>query len=440
MHSTHLIETLLLVGVIVCGRHTFVLAQTQGPADEQRQTVATDPAIEGATVTLDELVREALEHNPAIQAARSSTAAKESMIKPAKTLPDPMITIQTMGEPTPFELMEGDPSSARTFGIQQEFPFPGKLALKGKIAGKEAEAESSNYEQTRCQVLADLKQAYYDLYLVDKSMETVEKDKTLLQKFAQIAEAKYRVGQGIQQDVLKAQVEVSRLIERLTVLEQRRGTTVAQINSLVYRQAGTPLGKTAEVKKAALSRSLGELQQLAKENFPMLKGQEREVDRTQYEVDLAKKEYYPDFSLGFNYFNREELPEMYAYMVGAKVPLYFWRKQRPALEGARASLVSAQRQRDNTEAAMYAKVKDAYLAASAGDKLLVLYTTGIIPQSRLSLESAVAGYQVGKVDFLTLMDNLVTLLESELKYYEVLTDFQKALARLEPLVGIELTR
>lgn len=441
-HILHPIGALMLAGVILLAGPGPVQtqAQTEHPEGEKKTTLGPETPSGPPPVTLDELLEEALERNPALQAAKRAVLAKEASISPAKTLPDPTVTFQTMGDPAPARLQTGDPSSARTFGIQQEIPFPGKLGLKAKIAGKEAEAELWNYEQTKRQVIADLKQAYYDLYLIDESIETVEKDKTLLEGFARIAEAKYRVGLGIQQDVLKAQVEVSKLVDRATLLEQRRGATVALINSLVYRPPGTPLGKVARVEKAALSRSLEELQQLAREQYPMLKRQEREVDRSRFEVDLARKEFYPDFSAGFTYFDRDGMPGMYAYMVGAKVPLYFWRKQRPALEGARTSLAAAQKQRDSTEAAMYAKVEEAYLAARAADKLFVLYTTGIIPQSKLSLESAVAGYQVGKVDFLTLLDSLLTLLEYELKYYEVLTQFQKALAQLEVLAGIELTR
>lgn len=395
---------------------------------------------QAGTVTLDELVQEALERNPSIQATRRAVEAKRAMILPAKTLPEPMIGFQTMGNLIPPTLQRGDPSSARTLAVTQDIPFPGKLALKGKIASMEAEGELWNYEQTRRQVVSDLKLAYYDLFLISKSIDIVQKDKDLLQRFEQIAQAKFRVGQGIQQDVLKAQVEISRLIDRLTVLEQRRGIAEALMTSLLYRPPETPIGKPAPVQKADLRHSIEDLFQIARSNFPGLKMQEREIDRNQFAVQLAQKEFYPDFSVGYNYLNRTASPEMYGLAVNVKVPLYFWRKQRPELESASSSLASAKKQRDNTTSLLYFKLKDSYLVATTSERLINLYGTGVIPQATLSLESATAGYQVGTVDFLTLIDNLVTLLEYELKYYEVLTDFQKALAQLEPLVGVELTR
>ncbi|MBI4470997.1 MAG: TolC family protein [Acidobacteria bacterium] len=392
------------------------------------------------SISLDQLIQEALERNPAIQAARRAVDAKRAMVLPAQTLPDPMVGFQTMGNLIPPTLQGGDPSSARAISFEQELPFPGKLSIKGKIAAEEVEVEWWNYEQARRQVVSDLKLAYFDLCFIDKSMEIVQKDKDLLQKLVQIAEAKYRVGQGIQQDVLKAQVEISKLIDRLAVLEQRRGIAEARISSLLYRPPETPLGPTPPLQKAELRHTLEELHRIARSNAPELKMQEREIDRNQYAVELARKEFYPDFSAGFTYYNRTAVPEMFGLMFKATIPLYFWRKQRPELESAASGLARAQKQREGAESMLYFKLKDSYLMATTSDRLMELYRTGVIPQSILSLDSAVAGYQVGKVDFLTLIDNLVTLLDYELKYNEVLTDYQKALAQLEPLVGIELAR
>jgi len=437
MKGKNWITTMLFVLTLLVPSSCRALAHPQPSLEGPSALITQRP--EAPTVMLEELIQEALERNPAIQAARRAVDAKRAMIVPATTLPEPTISFQTMGEFIPPILQRGDPSSARTISIEQELPFPGKRALKGKMAKMEADAEWWNYEQTRRQVIADLKLAYYDLYLIHKSIEIVQKDKDLLQKFVQIAEAKYRVGQGIQQDVLKAQVEVSKLVDQLTVLEQRRGIAEALINSLLFRPPERPVGKPAPVQKAELRYSLDQLYQIAQSNFPMLKMKEREIDRHQYAVQLARKEFYPDFSVGFTYFNRT-VPEMYGLMFKAKVPLYFWRKQRPELESAASSLASAQKQRESVLSLLYFKLKDSYLVATTSERLIELYGTGVIPQATLSLESAVAGYQVGKVDFLTLIDNLVTLLDYELKYYEVLIDYQKALAQLEPFVGVELTR
>lgn len=425
--------TLALASNVAMGRSVDKSPKaTVVPAEEQ-------PPGSGE-VTLKELVKAALERNASIQASAQSVEAKRSRIIAEKTLPDPTVSFQTMGDPFPFNLQQGDPSSGRFYAVEQEIPFPGKLGLKGQIVEKEADVLQWNSEQTRRQVVSDLKRAYYEYVLIHKSIEIVEESKGLLDNFAQVAEARYRVGQGTQQDVLKAQVEISKLVHRLEVLEQRRVIAAAQINSLISRAAESPLGRPADVWKGDEVRySLEELQQLAMGSAPALKMQQSEIERNEESVKLAKKQYFPDFALGFTYVQRDDMPEMYGVMVKAKVPLYFWRKQRQELKSAREGLVSAERLRDNVATTLQYAVRDAYTVAGTSRRLADLYRTTVIPQASLSLESSFVSYQVGQVDFLSLLDSVMTLLEYQLKFHESVAEHRRALAQLEPLVGVELT-
>jgi len=402
--------------------------------------ISSEPSSEQPTVTLDDLIQEAVANNPAIKAAQFTASAKKSLVLPAKTLPDPTITFWHLGGLFPTRLMVGDPSSARTYGIEQDIPFPGKLGLKGKVASMEAESEEWNHALTHSQVIADLKQAYYDLFLFYKSKGLLEKNKDLLQSFEKIAETRYQVGQGNQQDVLKAQVEIAKLIDRSAILDQRGWIAEAQINNLLFRPPDTPIGKPAEYKKAELTYSLEELTELARANSPTLKIQEREIDRRQYSLDLAKKEYFPDFTVGFTTFDREGNPQMYGVEAKARIPLYFWRKQKPEVDAAKANLAGAQRMRESTSSSVNFQIKQGYTVATTSDKLVRLYSGSIIPQATFSLKSAVANYETGKVGFLSLIDSATALLEYQLKYYESMNEFQKALAQMEPLVGTDLTR
>lgn len=401
-----------------------------GSAEESRSPMAL--------VTLRQLVEEALTSNPLVQSALRGVEARRALVRPAETLPEPTVSFETMGNVIPPSLQAGDPSSGRNFTFSQEIPFPGKLKLQGRIASREADVESWSYEQVRRQIVSEVKVAFYEHWLIARSLEILEKNKRLLEQFAQISEAKFRVGQGIQQDVVKAQVEISKLLDRRVVLQQREGVSLANINSLLYRPSETPLGPLAEVEASAFEKTLDELFRLAVQSSPMLQMQQRMIERDDYAVQLAQKNFYPDFEVGFRYVNRADMPEMYGLMAGAKIPLYYWRKQRPELASAVASRSSSRARYDWLEARTFFEVKDLYLSVTTSKKLLDLYGKGVIPQSTVSLESATAGYQVGAVDFLTLVDNLVTLLDYELKYYEVLSEYQKALARLEPLVGVGL--
>lgn len=393
-----------------------------------------------AVISLQALVAEALEQNPEIIAMQRSFDMMRARVPQAKALPEPMLSYGYAGNAPlpPFDIQKGDPASARTLSFTQELPFPGKLALKGKMANVAAEAEWWNYEQVRLNVVAEVKDAYFDLYYLYKAIETIEKNKELLEKFVKIAEASYSVGKGIQQDVLKAQVEVSKLVDQLTVLEQRKQTAEARLNSLLFREPETPIGAPEEIKPRDFTYSLTDLREMALTNFPTLKAQRRRIDREQYGVELARKDFYPDFNVGVTYFNRPGLPEMYAVNVGVKIPLYFWQKQRPAVAEATASAAMEKQRLENTATLLFFRIKDRYLAATTAQRLVKLYGTTIIPQSSLSLESAISAYEVGKVDFLTLLDNLVTLLNYELSYYEQLSNEEKAIAALEPFVGINL--
>lgn len=393
-----------------------------------------------SVISLQELIAEALEKNPEIAAAKRRVDVKRAQIPQSTALPDPMVSVTSMGNVVPFWLQKGDPSSARIVGFSQDIPYPGKLSLKGKVARMEAEAEIFGFEQRWRMVVSNLKTAYYDLYFIDRSLATVNRTKTLLEQFLKIAEARYEVGKGLQQDVLKAQTEISILIERRLLLDQRRRSLVAYINSILLRPPDDPLGQAADVKKSELPFTLESLYETALNDNPEIKRQERMIDRSQYRLSAARKDYYPDFGVNVQYLQRDGMPGMWGFGLNVKVPLYFGQRQRPAVQEVTAELAEARNEYDSLRAQTMFRIKDYYLTATTAARLLQLYQTGVIPQAALTLESSIASYQVGTSDFLTLLTNLITVLTYELNYYEQLANYQKALVQLEPLIGVELAK
>lgn len=384
---------------------------------------------------LQNLIEQLLQRNPAIRAARRSVDARKARVTAARTLPEPSVSLDSMGNLLPPSLQRGDPSSARVLKFTQEIPFPGKLDLQGQIASAEADVEWWKYEEVRRDFVAELKTAYYDLFQAQKTTEILEKNKSLLEQFAEISEARYKVGQAAQQDVLKARVEVSRLIDRLSVLSRESDVAQARINTLVYRLPETPLGRLPELARPKFAWTMDQLFERTAANNPRARMNRKEIDLGELQVALAKKSFYPDFEVGFSYFNRRDMPEMYGVMFRAKIPLYFWRKQRPELESTTSELIAQRRLYDATLSTLYLSLKDPFLKTRTDENLLDLYGDAIIPQATLALESSISSYRVGSVDFLTLLSNLSTLLEYEVKYYEVLVDYYKALAMLESLSG-----
>ena len=396
--------------------------------------------------TLKSLVDETLQNNPEIKAARARWEASTKRPSQEGSLPDPIVGINWFNVSFDRITLNETPDSMFLFTFFQEFPFPGKLSLREQTAKEEAEAQEKMYETDLRRVIADLKEAYYNWFLVHKSIEIIAKNKDILEKFEQIAEAKYAVGDGIQQDVLKAQVEVSRFIEQLDLLNEQKGIVEARIRSILNRPPDSPLGNPeTEIEKSPFNLTTEELYKIAQERAPLLKAKENLIDREEEALKLAKKEYYPDFSIGASP-GLMGIPGgggtqgAWGVTFGVKVPLYFWRKQRYGVEEAALQLKAAQEDFSSTSQDISFRVKDQYLVAKTSENLLKLFEEGIIPQATSSLESAIAGYQVGNIDFLTLLDNLLTLFNFELTYYTHLTNYQKALARIEEIIDMDLIK
>ena len=397
-------------------------------------------ASEEPVFTLNDLLNEALRRNPDVLAAQKKYEAARARPSQESSLPDPTLSLgyRNTGNPVPFTSVGEDQMANAGVSFEQELPFPGKLKLRGQMAQQEAGAALQDYQTARLRLVARLKAGYFQLNYLYKAEESLEKDKDLLEQFATIAESRYSVGQGQQQDILKAQVEVSLILGWLRKLEQEKQALKTELNSLLNRSPQAPLGRPADMPKPELRATLDELYARAGRDSPLLKREQALVERSQFGLDLARRDYYPDFGVMGGYFNSGRFPAMYEFRFDVKVPLYFWRKQRAAVEEQAANLSAARHQYESMGQMLNSGVKEAYLAAQASDDLLKLYSGAILPQSTLALESSVSSYQVGAVDFLTLLTNLRTVLDYEVMYYEELAAFEKALARLEELTGASL--
>jgi cobalt-zinc-cadmium efflux system outer membrane protein len=414
----------LLLGLLVLWSWSGMAAAAEEPTE--------------TNLDLSALIREAVEHNPEIQAAEQRYRAAQARPSQAGSLPDPMIEGAYHNEPiTPFTLGRSDFSFLR-FGASQEFPFPGKLSLREDMAARDAAREEQMLRTTSLSVISRLTVAYADLVFTYQALEILQRNKSLLQDLQQSAEARYQVGQGIQQDVIKAQVEVSLLTSRLLQLEGKREGFRATINGLLNRPLLAPLGKPVPLPQSRFILAVEDVQTLALKHAPELKGAELAITRNELNLSLAQREYYPDLVFKADYMNKAaRLPE-WEVGVGVKVPLYFWRKQRYGVLEAAAGVGEARNTRQNVIQSLLARVKDLYVQARTAEQLTTLYHTAIIPQSRLSFESASAGYTVGKVDFLTLLNNILVLREAELSYEEQRTEFDKGVAQLEEITGSSL--
>ena len=391
------------------------------------------------TLILDDVVREALEKNPEAQSVLHAAKALERRVPQAKALPDPVVSAGWAGNPAPFSTMSGDPSSYRGVTVSEQFPYPGKLKLQGAIASKEADAAQADYEAVRRRVTSEVKAAFYDYFYFDKAIQTTTRNKDLLEKLSKIAEAQYQVGKAMQQDVLRSQVEISLLLEKLTVLEQQKATAQARINVYLLRAPESPLPPAADVEPTTIRYSLDELYDFAANNDAAVLRDQRIIDRGRLSVALAQKQYRPDSGVAYMYQQRTAQPDMNGATFSVNIPVFYRSKQRQGVAEASEDLISAEKLRDDRQNEVRFELKQQYLAAQAADRLVNLYSKGVVPQSSLALESSMASYQVGKVDFLSLIANFTTLLDYETDYYRQLADYQTAIARMESLTGTGIT-
>ena len=392
-------------------------------------------------LTLRQLTGEAIRSNPEIVAAQKSYEAARQRPTQESSLPDPMISLGyvSVGNPLPGAGLGSQALSNIGLMYSQEVPYPGKLKLKGEIASKEAEATFQQYQAVQLGVISRLKQAYYRLQYTYAASDLLIRNRDLLNKLVSVTEVRYSVGKAAQQDVFKAQTQVSILETRLVKLEQERISSEAEINSILNRRPGTAVGRPEDVSPKELTATLEELYASSAQNSPMLRRDQKMIERSELAVNSARKEYYPDVTLSGGYFNQGGMAPMYQFQASFKVPVYFWRKQRAGVNEQVSMLSEARRTYEATDQSLHYRIKDDYTMAQASSRLMKLYMQTVVPQGNSALESSLSTYETGTVDFLSVLTNFTTVLDYEMNYYDEALNYALALSRLEEMTGQALT-
>ena len=390
-------------------------------------------------LVLPELIHEVLARNPELTATRKQWEAATNRIAQVRSLDDPILSLQLWNVPQPFNVAR---TENHIFGLSQNLPFPGKLGLKGEVASRSADMTEQAIHAKERELVARLKQAYYDLFLMQKTIQIHHEQVELLRQFFEIANAKFRAGKGGQADVLKAQVELSLLQQQLPVLEQRRKTAAAMLNTLLDRDPSSPLGLAQEPSPLPIEQPLDDLHSLALNDRPELKAAELDVQRSEQSRALAQRQYYPDFNVAVQRFQNYQANDGFGAYVAMSIPFAFWTKPKydAGVQEAAAAVSVAQAQQHTLENLTRFQVNDLLAKHRASDQVATLYRTTILPQAEQSLESAKVGYRVGKGSFLDLIDAQRAWRGFQHEYFKAIVDRQHRLAELEQVVGITLDR
>ncbi len=402
---------------------------------------ALSQELESRKTVLSELIQEALEENPHIKAAEKDWQAALKKIPQVKSLPDPVLSYAHFGQSIETRLGP----QRNKISVSQMFPFFGKLSIRGQMAHSQAWMHEAQYRAVKADVIMKVKQAFFSLYWFDKAMKISQEEKEVLQRLSRIAQKKYETGQATQQDVLKAQLEISKVLDKILSLKQGRKAVAAEMNSFLNRPADRNLGVVDEVVVLETELALTDLYGLAKENRPELRKARYLIQKNVNSLKLAKKNYYPDFRIMLDYIDigggtttsPDDGRNAWMGSVGINIPL--WRKRLRASEAEEVTkLKSSEDLYRNIENETLSRVNELFFEMKTIQEQIKLYQYSLLPQAEQSFKASEIGYLAGKVDFLNLLESERMILMIKTGYHKAISDLRKCMARLERVVGKEL--
>ncbi len=396
-----------------------------------------ETALSEEALKLEAVLSYAQEHNPSIQAARDRFVAAQERPARVSALDDPVFTYEGFNLPENFDLTRTDNNILK---LSQKLPFPGKRRLRGEIAMHEAAITKEELRMVEVMTRAEVKKAYYDLWQVQQNLVVYSRDKELMAQFATIAEKKYAVGLSSQPDVLRAQVELTRLINRVTTETLKLEEVKARLNELLSRAPEDPLGVPQDVPKPEVRQTLTELAELALKTRPEIAARAVTIDRDSAALALAQKAYLPDFEVYVERFFNGGRKDGVGLIFSATIPLAYREKYAAGVAEARAQLSAGKADLRAAQNKALAEVKSALVRAQIAAELVTLFSQTHLPQAEQALASSRISYQTGKVDFLSLLDSLRVVEQVHLEHLAAAADFEKAYADLERAVGQELPR
>jgi len=386
-----------------------------------------DPVLTG-------LVNEALKNSPEIQASQARIEAAKLRIPQVKSLPDPVFTFGYQNEGFDRYTYGEEQGSQWMFSASQQFLFPGKRALKGDMAARDAESMEAMHELLKLKTIARLKELYYDLFLAYKNIDLLKDKRDLFIRIEDITLTRYAAGKTMQQEVLMAQTEKYMLLEKEEMLKQKVQSLEAMLMAAIGRERGPRPDRPSEPVYQPFPMEIDEAVDLALQRSPEIKSRGKMIEAADTRLLMARKDYMPDFALSGGYFNRSgDYKDMWSATATINIPLYFYSKQRPAVGEAEANVRQAKQELEAVKLMISAALRDNYSMLRSAEKLMDIYKNGLIPQTTQDFEQSLAGYSTGKTEAVNVISRLKTLLDYEAQYWSQFVEREKAIARLQAI-------
>lgn len=388
----------------------------------------------GDSLSLEEAVTTARTANPMLQAARLRADAALERVPQAGAPPDPQLSFGLMNRPL-SGFGTDEPMTMNQVQLTQMLPWPGTLRFRKQSARHLAQASVHDADEAEAMLLARVKAVYYELAYMDRALQIMERTRGLLRDFLQVSQARYSVGTGLQQDVLQAQVTVARMTEDITVMTQDRIAVAARLNALLGRDATVPVVGLELLPPGEAPPEVDALMALAAERRPALQAARARVEAAEAAYRAARRELYPEFMLGLAYGQRPQFDDMATVMIGVRVPLWAGARQLPMRREMLAMQAMDEAEARDLTNETLARLTELRAEAERARRLAQLYATAVLPQARAAVESALSAYRVGRVDYMTLVENEMTVNRYEIATVRLTADYHRALAELEALVG-----
>jgi len=387
--------------------------------------------------SLSDIIKYALENNPKIQSLESSWKSESFAINKKRSLPNPMVGYTFYGE----NIDNPDGPQKNKYEVSQEIPFPGKKALDSEIQKEKAGIAQTRLEEEKRILIGEIKSVYYDIYWVDRSLDVAKDEKDILEGLNKTARIQYESNRGSQQDVVRIQIELTKLDEQIILLEQNRKSLNAKISSLLGNE-NYILAPVGNLKPAEFTYNLDLLQKMAEKERPEIRMANFEKIMAEKEKTLSKLNYTPDFNFGVEYTDVEDnitgnSSDEWMAKIMVSIPFWFGGINSEIKEKS-AKLESVEKAYSDVKNRTISQVKDLFYKIEAYKNIKILYETSLLSQLEQSFDAAKANYERGETDFINVLEAQRDLLENKLAYYRTVVDCEKTIAELEMVVGKDL--
>jgi cobalt-zinc-cadmium efflux system outer membrane protein len=393
----------------------------------------------GTPTPLHELVQEAEQKNPQIAASFHGWQAARNVAKQVSALPETQLSVQqfSVGSPRPFAGYSNSDFAYIGFGASQDIPYPGKRQLHTHVAEYEADSVEAQTDSIRRTVVGNLKMVYFHLAYIQQTLGVLQRSDEVLNQVQQASEERYRVGQGNQQDVLKAQLQRTKILQEIAHHHQEEGLLEAQIKQVVGRpqESADIVAETLTVR--SLPYTSTELLQRAREQNPDVHSKQASIRQQETQVELAHKNFLPDFNVQYTYEHTGSQARDY-YMATFGIRLPNRGRQKAELAEAQENQERARQELDAESQRVLSEVQQQYVRVRTSEERLKIYSDGLVPQSEATFQSALSAYQSNKQDFESLLSGFLDVLNLDLEYRNELVEHESALAELERLTGVDL--